>query len=138
MKKTYAIWATLLVTFGVPFLTACSSNLNGATEQTTVSISGTERGESKLIQVKYRDTPVNIADSSFETLDTSKSSFIRGAWYDSGNRYMVINLNGANYHYCDVPSSIWEGYKGADSYGTAYNKTFKGNFDCRKGIVLSY
>ena len=37
--------------------------------------------------VKYRDTPVCLDE--FEYQDTSKSSFVRGAWYDASNDYML-------------------------------------------------
>jgi hypothetical protein len=35
-----------------------------------------------VVWVKYRQTPVDVADPRFEYLDTSRSSFITGAWYD--------------------------------------------------------
>src|SRR5262249_3938794 len=38
-----------------------------------------------FVWVKYRQAPVDLADRRFEYLDTSRSSFITGAWYDSSN-----------------------------------------------------
>lgn len=90
------------------------------------------------VTVKYRDDRVNLCDSSFEDLDTSVSSFIGGAWYDSGNEYMVIKLQDTYYHYCGMPSSVWSGFKRADSFGAEYNASIKGNYDCREGYVPEY
>lgn len=45
------------------------------------------------VDVKYRDTPVNVAASQFEYLNTDISTFIDGAWYDKQNKYMIIKLN---------------------------------------------
>ena len=58
--------------------------------------------------VKYRDTPVCLDE--FEYQDTSRSSFVRGAWYDSSNNYMLISLKGTKYHYCRVPDSVSNNY----------------------------
>ncbi len=84
--------------------------------------------EPKLVDVKYCDEPVDIA--LFEELDTSKSSWVRGAWYDAENEYMVINLSGTYYHYCSLPLSIWEDFKSASSFGSEFNKNIKGKFAC--------
>ena len=57
----------------------------------------------RYIWIKYRQTQVDIADLRFEYLDTSRSSFVRGAWYDENNSYMIIGLAGTYYHYCRMP-----------------------------------
>lgn len=90
----------------------------------------------KYVSVKYRSDPVDI--SSFEHLDTSKSSWVRGAWYDSGNKYMIINLSGTNYHYCSMPNSVWRNFKSASSFGSHYNGYIKGNYDCRVYPIPEY
>ncbi len=86
--------------------------------------------------VKYRPTPVCF--DQFEYQDTSRSSFVRGAWYDASNDYMVIALKGTKYHYCRVPESIWIGFKSASSFGRYYGANLKGNYDCRLGGVPKY
>jgi KTSC domain len=91
-----------------------------------------------IVWVKYRQTPVNVADRCFEYLDTSRSSFITGAWYDGSNSYMVIGLRGTYYHYCRMPSNAWNAFRAADSFGRHYNAFIKGNFDCRLGGVPVY
>src|SRR5262245_18616002 len=91
-----------------------------------------------IVRVKYRQTPVNVADPRFEYLDTSRSSFITGAWYDSSNSYMVIGLRGTYYHYCRMPRNAWSAFQVADSLGRHYNAFIKGNYDCRLGGVPAY
>ena len=91
-----------------------------------------------VVWVKYRQTPVDVADPRFEYLDTSRSSFITGAWYDSSNFYMVIGLRGTYYHYCRMPRNAWNSFQVADSLGRHYNAFIKGNYDCRLGGVPVY
>lgn len=90
------------------------------------------------VTIKYRTSQVDIANPRFEYHDTSNSSFVRGAWYDKSNSYMIINLSGTYYHYCALPVSTWEDFKSADSAGTYYNGSIKGNYDCRQNYVPSY
>ncbi len=91
-----------------------------------------------FVRVKYRQTPVNVASPRFEYLDTSRSSFITGAWYDKGNAYMVIGLRGTHYHYCWMPKDVWDSFRTADSFGRHYNAFIKGRYDCRLGGVPEY
>ena len=91
-----------------------------------------------VVWVKYRQTPVDVADPRFEYLDTSRSSFITGAWYDSSNFYMVIGLRGTYYQNCGMPRSAWNSFRAADSLGRHYNAFIKGNYDCRLGGVPVY
>ena len=91
-----------------------------------------------VVWVKYRQTTVDLADSRFEYLDTSKSSFVTGAWYDRINSYMVIGLRGTYYHYCRMPKNAWDSFRSADSFGRHYNAVIKGNYDCRLGGVPAY
>jgi hypothetical protein len=109
---------------------------------TSISVANaaaSESGRSKhLVWIKYRQTPVNVADPRFEYLDTSRSSFITGAWFDSSNFYMVIGLRGTYYHYCRMPRSAWTLFGAADSLGRYYNAFIKGNYDCRVGGVPVY
>ncbi len=90
------------------------------------------------VSIEYRDTPVNIASSKFEYLNTDRSSFINGAWYDKKNKYMIISLNEVYYHYCGMPESVWMDFTRAESFGRFYNQAIKGQYDCRKGHVPDY
>ncbi len=100
--------------------------------------SDTKPARTNYVNVKYRDTTVDIAAPYFEYLDTTGSSFIRGTWYDQGNKYMVINLDGEFYHYCGMPSSVWSNFKRAESFGRFYQQNIKDKYDCRQGYVPGY
>jgi len=95
-----------------------------------------EKVSSNYVDIKYRDDDVDIA--SFEKLNTSGSSLVKGAWYDNSNEYMVINLSGIYYHYCSMPSSVWYQFKKANSFGSDYNSYVKGNYDCRYNYMPNY
>ncbi len=90
----------------------------------------------QLVNIKYREDPVDVA--GFDYLNTPRSSFVRGAWYDSDNQYMIINLNGTNYHYCGLPKSTWRKFSRSDSFGRSYNQTIKNRYDCRINPVPNY
>lgn len=92
-------------------------------------------GCGQYVNVKYRDDMVDIGNPRFEALDTSKSSFINGAWYDSGNEYMIIKLDSTYYHYCELPETVWNTFKKADSFGSYYNSSIKNKYDCREGHI---
>ncbi len=81
---------------------------------------------------------VNINDYRFSTLNTSKSSFINGAWYDEDNEYLILKLKNTYYHYCWVNKSIWNSFKQADSFGKYFNIYIKDKFDCRVWKVPVY
>lgn len=92
----------------------------------------------RYISIKYRNDSVDINHSRWEKLNTSRSSFVNGAWYDSQNKYMVINLNGTYYHYCGLPSYVWSSFKSASSFGSHFNSNIKGRYDCRVNSVPNY
>lgn len=85
---------------------------------------------SDIKTIKYRNDSVNINTSAFESVDTSKSSLVRGAWYDQTKEYLIINLQGTNYSYCNVPRYVWLSFKQAKSFGTEYNLSIKGHYSC--------
>ncbi len=93
---------------------------------------------SNYVDIKYRDDSIDISHSRWEYLDTSKSSFIEGAWYDKQENYMIIDLSGTKYHYCSMPESTWNRFKKADSFGVDYNVYIKGEFDCRENAIPHY
>ena len=91
-----------------------------------------------LVDIKYRDDDVNLSNSAFEYLNTSRSSFVNGAWYDDDNQYMIIRLDDTYYHYCGLPSGVWEDFEKAQSFGSEYNKEITGRYDCRDAYVPIY
>jgi hypothetical protein len=96
------------------------------------------QSKQNYVAVQYRKDSVNLDSSYFEYLNTSKSSFIEGAWYDKSNSYLIMNINGKYYHYCETPKSIWAELQKASSFGSYYNANIKGNYDCREHSVPSY
>jgi hypothetical protein len=127
----------------VLYLVVCLDLLLGVayphigTQLFTYAVAAESRTQ-RLVTVKYRHTPVNLEDPRFEYLDTSRSSFVNGAWYDAASSYMIIRLRGTYYHYCRMPWKSWKSFRGANSFGKHYNALIKGNFDCRLGGVPSY
>lgn len=107
-------------------------------EQSTQKDKEENQYSEQKVYVKYRDSSVDIAHLRFEYLDTSKSSWVKGAWYDDDNGYMIINLNGTYYHYCSMPEPAWNSFKSASSFGTFYNQSIKGSYDCRIYPVPQY
>lgn len=89
----------------------------------------------ETVNVKYRGE-VNLAP--FECTDITPSSFVRRVCYDRGNDYMLINLNGTYYHYCEIDGETVAGLLHADSIGRFLNASIKGRFDCRTHRVPNY
>jgi len=66
-----------------------------------------------------------------DTVDTSKSSWIRGAEYytdGSGAGYLILNMKGKEYIWEGAPLNVWEGFKEATSFGKYYHKHIKGRY----------
>jgi len=130
MKKVAFISLILLVVLAGCGATTASAPTNFTNQE--YSSSTTSNHVADFVSVKYRSDSVDIADPQFEELDTSKSSFVEGAWYDSDNQYMVIKLDDTYYHYCGMPQNMWREFKKASSFGKKYIASIKGNYDSRK------
>jgi hypothetical protein len=83
-----------------------------------------------------RSGEVNVA--SFDCTNTDRSSFVERVCYDKPNQYMLINLKGTYYHYCEIDSETVSRSLKAESLGRFYNATIKGRFDCRTHRVPQY
>ena len=79
--------------------------------------------EPEVVTVKYRG-PVNLAPFKCDAI--TRSSFIERVCYDAANSYMLIDLNGTWYHYCEIDSSTVSSLMAADSMGQFYNRSIKG------------
>ena len=83
----------------------------------------------------YSQAVKKVKSSNFsfiETDNTSRSSVIESADYyncDSKTGYLIIEIRNTNYIYQNVPISVWNSFKSADSYGDFYNDYVKGNFN---------
>jgi hypothetical protein len=68
---------------------------------------------------------------SCENVDTSKSSMVRSATFCTDGSeigYAIFNLNGRNYIHAEVPRSLWQEFKKADSFGRFYIHNFRGRY----------
>ena len=74
----------------------------------------------------------------FECSDVIRSGFVRRVCYDRGHSYMLINLNGTYYHYCEIDGDTVAKLLQADSIGRVFNANIKGQFDCRTHRVPNY
>lgn len=89
----------------------------------------------ETVIVKYRG-PVDLAPFTCDSI--TRSSSVKRLCYDSRERYVIVDLTGTYYHYCEVPPSVVAAWRGADSMGRFFNQNVKGNFDCRVNHVPSY
>jgi hypothetical protein len=90
---------------------------------------------SEIVQVKYRG---QVDLKTFDCTEVSRSSFIKRVCYDPRNNYMLINLNGTYYHYCEIDGATVSSLLTSDSMGRFYNASIKGQFDCRTRPVPDY
>lgn len=95
---------------------------------------------SETVDVKYR----GIVDlRPFACTETPRSSFIQRVCYDKVQNYMLINLRGTYYHYCELPAATFDTFLTAPSMGQFYNQRIKGSgsdgpFDCRTHRMPTY
>jgi len=82
----------------------------------------------------YEDAHSKIHKAKFyyiENLNTSKSSWIRGASYfscDGKYGFLSIYTDKKEYIHQNVPIEIWESFKYSESFGRFYNKNIKHRF----------
>jgi KTSC domain len=100
-----------------------------------VAVLAGQGGRAENVTVKYRGE-VNL--SPFTCNEIDRSSFVRRICYDAGNQYMLINLNGTYYHYCEIDGGTVTALLHAESVGRFYNSSVKGRFDCRSHRVPNY
>ena len=128
----------LIVGCGQPLVTDTTPSAIEASTTTSSPNVSTTQVDTFFVQVKYRESPVNLLAPHFEYLSTEGSSVVNGAWYDRTNQYMVIRISSTFYHYCGLPDTTWSSFAQAESYGSFYNAQIKGHFDCRLGFVPEY
>ncbi len=89
----------------------------------------------ETVNVKYRG-PVDLKTFTCEAI--ARSSLVKRVCYDQREQYMIINLQGTYYHYCEIDARTVTALFGASSMGRYYNAAIKGNFDCRTRRVPAY
>ncbi|MCC8956129.1 KTSC domain-containing protein [Bradyrhizobium sp. Pear77] len=87
----------------------------------------------ETVDVKYRGA---VDLKPFACTDITRSSFIQRVCYDKAQSYMLINLRGTYYHYCELPPAVLDAFLAAPSMGQFYNQNIKGTgsdgpYDCR-------
>ena len=82
-----------------------------------------------------------------EKVYTPNSTFISYLIYYPSSKHLIICMNGKDYVFANVSSSLWSDFKAADSVGKFYNQNIKGktnyhinDYDGTNGdlIVLDY
>jgi len=66
-----------------------------------------------------------------ESVNTSKSSWIRGAEYyscDGATGFLILQTDNQDYLYSGVTLEIWQGFKNSESFGIYYNHKIKHKF----------
>ena len=66
-----------------------------------------------------------------ETINTSKSSWFRGASYyscDGQTGFFIIKTDKKEYLYSNLPIAIWEEFKDAVSFGSYYDLNIKNKY----------
>lgn len=109
------------------------SHIVGLAIALTVGLSGAALAET--VTVKYRGV-VDLAP--FQCESVSRSSLVTRVCYDRKEQYMVIGLQGAYYHYCEIDAGTVAALRGASSMGRYFNANVKGRFDCRTHRVPAY
>ena len=87
------------------------------------------------VYVKYRG---EVSLETFTCNTITRSSLIRRLCYDKAESYVIVNLNGSNYDYCEVPESLVNEWMNATSMGKFFNSRVKGGFDCRVKRMPQY
>lgn len=78
--------------------------------------------ENAIQQIKVAEFKIN------ETIDTRKSSWIRGLSYfscDGKSGFMIMKTDSKSYIHQNVPIDIWNEVKNAESFGSYYNDKIK-------------
>lgn len=87
------------------------------------------------VYVKYRGE-VDLAPFACEWV--SRSSVFKRLCYDQKEQYVIVQLTGTYYHYCEVPSGVVARWRNADSIGRYYKANMKRRYDCRINRVPQY
>jgi hypothetical protein len=100
-----------------------------------IAVSLIVESKAETVDVKYRG---QLDLKPFACTTIERSSFIQRVCYDTANAYMVVNLNGTYYHYCDIDEGTVNSFLAAPSMGRFFNASIKGNFACVTGHVPEY
>jgi len=94
----------------------------------------------EMVDVKFRGT---VDLRPFICTDTPRSTHVQRVCYDEAQSYLVINVRGTYYQYCEMPLMTFNKFVTAPSMGRFYSQKIDGNgssspFDCRTHRVPIY
>ncbi len=101
----------------------------------TCGMAYTEAVNAETVFVKYRGL---VELSPFKCEWITRNSDTKRLCYDSNERYVIVNLTGTYYHYCDVPSEVVTAWLHADPMNEYYNRHVRRRFDCRLSPAPTY
>jgi hypothetical protein len=82
----------------------------------------------------YTDAVFKIKNAKFnftENINTSRSSWVRGASYyscDGKVGYLIIKTDRQNYIHKNLPITLWNGFKNANSFGSFYDRNIRNRY----------
>ena len=89
-------------------------------------------------QFSSYDEAVNkVENASFSTVEEaetegkSENNFIKSAKYysnDNVNGFLILNFNGKEYIFDEVPITVWNDFKSSDDMGKHYNQFIRGKY----------
>jgi hypothetical protein len=87
------------------------------------------------IEAQYIVQSANLSiQEEAQTGGRSENNWIREAKYfanDKNSGYLIINMNGKDYIFDELPYSVWEQFKNAEDLGTAYHRLIKGKYNLK-------
>ena len=95
---------------------------------------------SETVSVKNRGA---IDLGPFACTDTPRSSVIQRVCYDRKENYLLINVGGTYYHFCELKPETFEAFATASSMGQFFKQEIESSasgapFDCRTHRVPDY
>lgn len=88
----------------------------------------------KDVEVKYRDSPVNV--DSFKKYTLKPSSLVKKMFYNEKNKYLIVKINRYFYQYCKINKTIIEKWIESKSLGAFYLSEIKGKYICDNNKYL--
>lgn len=89
----------------------------------------------EVVDVKYRG-PVPL--DAFTCPALKKSSLVSRICYDASEQYLIVQLRKTYYHYCMLPTIVFDEWLAAPSLGKFYTAEIKGAYDCREATPPVY
>ena len=115
-------WIYLVIVGAIGLSIYAFSNSSYTCEDLPNSFSSYQEADELILNATYPFT---------DEVNTSKSSWIRSAWYlscDGKKGFFCYTTDKKLYIHQNVPLDIWHEFKNADSFGRYYNYNIKGKY----------